>query len=308
MLSNTSRRPALGLAAALCLALYAVCWTAPGRADKPEPPKSDNAPAKNKRTFYIVKYGSAKDLAPVLAKHFKDDAEVQALPEPSSNCLLISAAPGVFDEVVKLLEQLDRRPQLLAVDLLVAEILPRKDKDGKPIAPDKEADESEFKGTMADVVAKLKEMRKDGQGGESIQLQLTTVENQEASALVGASKPYVMGATRTGTGITARNIAYRDAGTQARVKARVAPDKTVTLDLRLEHARPHTPDDGIPVGNDENNKPIVVPEFSHSTFNDQVSIPAGQAVLLKGVKTTSKSGQVRMLVFAAARVVEPSGK
>jgi type II secretory pathway component GspD/PulD (secretin) len=303
MSRNTSRRVSLGLVAGLCLALVAVCWTAPGRADKGDPPKSDTAPAKNKRTFYVVKYGSAKDLAAVLAKHFKDDAEVQALPEPSSNCLLISANPAVFDEVVKILEQLDRRPQVLAVDLLIAEIPPKKDKDGKPIAPDKEPDEGEFKGTMADVLTKLKDMRKDGQAGELTQFQVTTIENQEATLLVGAARPYVMGATRTATGITARNITYRDTGVQARVKARVAPDKTVTLDLRLEHSAARTPDDGVAVGNDENGKPIVVPEFVRSTFNDEVQMPAGQAVLLKGVKSISKSGQVRILVFAAARVV-----
>src|SRR5262249_46779232 len=158
---------------------------------------------------YVVRYGSAKELAAVLAKHFKDDAEVQALPEPSSNCLLISASPAVFDEVVKLLEQVDRRPQVLAVDLLIAEIPPRQDKDAKPVTQEREPDEGEFKGTMADVLAKLKEMRKE-QGGELTQFQATTAENQEATVLVGASKPYVMGATRTATGITARNLAYRD--------------------------------------------------------------------------------------------------
>jgi type II secretory pathway component GspD/PulD (secretin) len=308
MLSNTSRRLALGLAAGLCLALYAVCWTAAGRADKPEPPAADNAPAKTKRTLYVVKHGSARELAAVLAKHFKGDAEVQALPEPSANGLLISAAPAVFDEVVKLLEQVDRRPQLLTVDLVIADIQPKKDKDGKPVTPDKEPDEGEFKGTTADVLAKLKELRKDGQAGEVTHLQLATVENQEVSALVGATKPYVMSMARTGTGITTRSVTYRDTGTNARLTAEVAADKTVTMELRLEDARAHFPDDGVVIGTDENNKPVVAAEFLRSTFHDQVSMPAGQAVLLKGVKTTSKSGQVRVLVFAAARVVEPSGK
>src|SRR5262249_23910891 len=36
---------------------------------------------KNKRLVYVVKHGDAKDLAGLLARHFKDDADIQALPE-----------------------------------------------------------------------------------------------------------------------------------------------------------------------------------------------------------------------------------
>jgi len=38
---------------------------------------ADEGPAtKNKRIVYLVRYGSAKDLAAALGKHFKSDAEV----------------------------------------------------------------------------------------------------------------------------------------------------------------------------------------------------------------------------------------
>jgi hypothetical protein len=190
--------------------------------------------------------------------------------------------------------------------MLIVEIPPKKDKDGKPVDPDKEPDESEFKGTLDDVLAKLKDLRKEGRASELTHLQFTTAENQEATGRVGATKPFVMGMTRTGGGITTRSLTYRDVGTQAQVKARIAPEKTVALELRLEDVR--VPDDGVAIGTDENNKPVYAPEFVHSSFNDKVSVPAGQAVLVKGVKTTAKSGQVRTLVFVAARVVEPAGK
>src|SRR5262249_38268616 len=65
---------------------------------------------KEKRTLYVPKHGQAKELATILAKHFKGDAEIQVLPDSPSNCLLVRAAPSVLEEVVKLLEQLDRRP------------------------------------------------------------------------------------------------------------------------------------------------------------------------------------------------------
>jgi|SRR5215470_3016167 len=65
--------------------------------------------AEPKRGSYVVKYAAAKDLAGILAKHFKGAADIQAGPEGTSNCLLVSAPPAVFDEVMKTLEQLDRR-------------------------------------------------------------------------------------------------------------------------------------------------------------------------------------------------------
>src|SRR6516162_32696 len=106
--------------------------------------------AKNQRIVYVVKNGEAKELAGILGKHFKGDAEVQILPDSPSNCLLISAAPNVFEEVVKVLEQLDKRPQLVSVELLIAEVTPKKGDDGKPVA--RELDDKEFIGPAKDVV------------------------------------------------------------------------------------------------------------------------------------------------------------
>ncbi len=73
-------------------------------------PAPMDLPVKNeasaaKRIVYILKNGSAKDLAPILAAHFKGVAEVEALPEPTDNCLLISASPAAFEEVIKALDK-----------------------------------------------------------------------------------------------------------------------------------------------------------------------------------------------------------
>src|SRR5262249_14550942 len=105
----------------------------------------NDPPAGNKHIVYVVKYGSAKDLAATLGKFFKGDVEVQALNEPTSNCLLINAPASAFEEVVKALEQIDRRPQLVAVDLYLAS------PPAKPGEGDKEVDTKEFTGPTADV-------------------------------------------------------------------------------------------------------------------------------------------------------------
>ena len=73
---------------AMCIGLSASAGLA-ADGDKQASAKADDA-AKNKRLVYLVRYGSAKDLAAALGKHFKSDAEVQAVTETGSNYLLIS--------------------------------------------------------------------------------------------------------------------------------------------------------------------------------------------------------------------------
>src|SRR5262249_57703506 len=58
--------------------------------------------AETKRLVYALKYRSAKDLAEVVSKHFKNEAEVQVLAEPGSNCLLINVPSAALAEMVKL--------------------------------------------------------------------------------------------------------------------------------------------------------------------------------------------------------------
>ena len=120
----------------------------------------DRPAAQPKRGAYVVKYAAAKNLAGILAKHFKGAAEIQAGPEGTSNCLLINAPPAVFDEVLKALERLDRRPHSVAVEVLVIELPPKKADD-----KDKGLDEKDFGGAIDDVADRLDTMRTNGQDG-----------------------------------------------------------------------------------------------------------------------------------------------
>jgi type II secretory pathway component GspD/PulD (secretin) len=285
---------------ALSLVLLAGLLAAgPGRAQ--EPPAS-----KNKRVAYVVKYGDAKTLAGLLARHFKSDAEIQALPDGSSNCLLISATPEVFDEVIKVLGQLDRRPQVIAVEVTVAAVLPKKGEDGKPVA--RELNEKDFTGPAKDVHGKLEALQKEGALGSLRRVQLTAVENEPASAMLGEMKPTVTGIVITATGRTSRSMAYRQTGTKAAVTARAAAEDTVALEVEVEDSSLYAPPDGIELGKDENGAPVVATEVVLATLRGKLSIPSGQAVAAQGVKTLSKSGQTQTLIVVSAHVLEPGTK
>jgi hypothetical protein len=261
----------------------------------------EKAAEKSKRIAYVVKYGSAKDLAKVLGEHLKGAAEVEALPEASANVLLIRATPAAFGEVVKLLEVLDRRPRLVAVEVWVAEVLPGEKKD-EPL------DTKALNGPADAVRARVEELRRNGRIGETKRLELTSAENQAARAFLGENKPMVMGIIRTPTGLVRRNITYRAFGVDARLTPHVGPDNLVTLEFRLTSSRPHVGPDSPLIGEDENKAPVRMTEVIQTAADGKVSVPSGRAVVVQGVKTTGKGGPHQTLVIVSARVLDGTEK
>src|SRR5262245_47751649 len=115
------RRLTILLAGGLIVLALVALDTRPGPAPAhAQQPKAGEANAA-KRVIYSLKYRAAKDLAEVVGKHFKAEPDVQVLAEPGSNFLLISAPPAALTEMVKLLDQLDRRPETVVIDVLVVE-------------------------------------------------------------------------------------------------------------------------------------------------------------------------------------------
>jgi type II secretory pathway component GspD/PulD (secretin) len=255
--------------------------------------------AEPKRGAYVVKYASAKDIVSILAKHFKGAAEIQAGPEGTSNVLLINAPPAVFDEAMKLLDQLDHRPQAVAVEVYLVE-LPLKKSDDKG----KDLDEKQLTGALDDMAGKLEALQKKGQVASVKRIQFTTLEGRPGSLMLGETKPFVTGATRTATGIVSKSITYRMVGTQVRVTPQVSADQMVALDLLLEDNRMHQNEDGPAIGTDDKGAPILATEFSQVKLESKVSVASGKAVLAKDAKSAGKAGQGQLLLVVGARVVE----
>ncbi len=295
-------RAAGGLILALGLASFAAG----------DPPDPKDQPVKNeastaKRLVYILKNGSAKDLAPILAAHFKGVAEVESLPDPTDNCLLINASPAAVKEVIKALEQVDRPPQTASVDIWILEVADKK-AGGERTAPAADVDEKDFTGAVADVGARVEALEKKGAFALVKRIRLTAVEGQTASAMVGENKPFVAGVTVRSTGLASRSITYRSTGVKADASVRVSPEKVVTVELKLSDSRGYVPEDGVSVGADEKGKPVFAAEFIETTLTGKLEIPSGTARVAEGVKTDSKSERTHSLVVVGARVIEPNEK
>ncbi len=62
-------------------------------------------------------------LAPGLVSAFEQiEREVVIVPEPVSNSLIVSATPRFFEDILKLVEELDARPPMVMIQVLIAEL------------------------------------------------------------------------------------------------------------------------------------------------------------------------------------------
>lgn len=93
---------------------------------------------KRKTTVYRLKNTPAADVANALNNFLQTERsveriaavspfeqierEVVAVPEPITNSLIISATPRYYDEVMRLVEQLDQRPPMVMIQVLIAEV------------------------------------------------------------------------------------------------------------------------------------------------------------------------------------------
>jgi hypothetical protein len=271
---------------------------------------ADDKPAKTQRTLYAVRSGNAADLAEVLNKHFKGEAEVSALPSVTGGSLLISAPAATADEILKLLQQLDRSPKTVAVEVVLAEVFTKRTEDSKEPADPVNTE------LATEALAKLEALNKSGQLGSLQRIRLTAVEEQSVSVMSGGSTPHTVsvpgadfgggpGGARGargaaggaggpgGGGPVARSITYRNVGTTVKVTPRVGADNTVTLALDVSGS-----------GAKPSADPDEPASFDSTTLATSLSVPSGRPVIAQAIRTDGKAGRTLSLVIVTARVVD----
>jgi len=263
--------------------------------DNPPPSRrggTEPAP-KGTRTLYPVKNGDAAALAEVLARNFKGEATVSAL--PSRNALLVTASPQVTADLTKLLDQIDRKRQTVEVEVVLAEV--PAPKDGKELT-----------------LAAAEALVKDGRGQR---IKLRSVEGEPVTSTTGGSKPIVTSSTVVGGGraapgggraapggfggggpVAQRAITYHTVGTTVKLTARVGSEDTVALELSVQDSRVRPADPGDEGG---------AAGFETASLSTKLNVPAGKAVFAQTVRTDGKAGASVSVVVVTARVV-PSGQ
>jgi type II secretory pathway component GspD/PulD (secretin) len=256
--------------------------------------KDDDSAAVKKRLVYLVRYGAVKDLAATLSQHFKDEASLQIVPEAASNALLITATPAIADELIKTLDQLDRRPRQVLIDVLIAEVPLQEKENG--------FDPADFGGPSDTVLPKVEDLARKAKLNHLRRFQFATLENQLGKVQVGEWKPMITGVNvRGGIGGAAavNSISYQNVGTTLSATPRLGADGSVTLELQIEGSRLVVPEDGVPIGNG-----INAAETIKTNFTGKVNVGNGKTALAEGVKTEAKDKKVQSIIVVAAKVVE----
>jgi len=225
---------------------------------------------------------------------------VQFVAEPNANALLITSPTTQSAELMKLLDQLDRRPRQILVDVMLVDVT--LDEKGEAIDP------KDFTGAPDAVFAKAEGLTKKGKGGQTRRFRIAGLENQRATTMIGTSQPYATGITPNrfggaggpgGAGGVSTSINYRDLGTMLTVTPRAAGDGPITLDMQLDDSRMQ-PSEGAPlIGPD-----LKATEFIKTTMSGKVQVTPGEATLAEGVRTTSKDQKVQTLVIVSAKFAE----
>lgn len=253
---------------------------------------------KIKRMIFEVRHGTARNLAEVLNKHFKEEKTFQAVPEATSNALLLSGPADALTEAEAVLSRLDCAPRQVAVDIWIAQVTPAGSKG-------EEIPAKLLEGPSSEVKKLLEELHHKGAVSALRHYSLKALENQPATLTNSEMKPMVVGSGGGGfKGSKTMSVSMKTVGAKFTVTPRIPPDKAITLELNLEDTRLHTPDDAANLGMDDAGLPIRATEMLMSLVDTKATLVPGHAAPVQGVVTRSKSGASQIIVIVAARLLE----
>ncbi len=255
------------------------------------------------------------------------------IPDPITNSLVISATPRDLDAIKEIVEQLDRRPEMVMIKVLIAEITwgdaqtaDGKDRrgDGKELAnklpiegceqlrhflADRLRAEPEgpaglvLKDKRANVDALAEAIRRCPGAKILGRPQVMTLDNQPAYIQVGQRIP-TMRPAKTDKG-TVTNVSYENTGLILGVTPRITPKGDVLMEIDVEYSQPGPVEEGIPISVSPDGKVIRSPRIDTTTARTTVSVPDGETLVLGGLSTNADSKRTELLILVTPQVVDP---
>lgn len=299
------------------------------------PEATDTEP--RSRLVCPLKHIPALDVANTISQVLRaerrpETGPVLVLPEPSSNSLLISASPAVCEEITQLIEQLDRKPAMVSLELLIAEVTYRDAEEtpagDAPTGAESRPGPPEIVGLPGDsqfsAERLLKELGLEARAGSApaggarvegarnqkprrvevlSRVQLTASNNQPASIQVGKQEPVIRGSQVSRTGGRINNVTLEHVGLLVSVTPRIAPDGHVTMEFKIEESRLGPVDEGVPLASGEGHAEVRMPRTVTTSLETTVTAADGQTVVLGGLITKSASRRVDLVILVSPRVV-----
>lgn len=200
--------------------------------------------------------------------------KIVLVPEPTSNSLLISSDPTILDGLASLITRLDARPDMVLVEVCIAELTPAVDEKQAAEGP-------AYPWLGENGAAWLAEAKTQGRLNVLSRPQIMTLDNQPAFIQVGERVP-----------LPADDGSSEEAhvGLTLGVTPRVTPERSVQLELDLERSAI---------------LPGAIPRVGKRKIETVVTADDGQTVILGGLMTTT-DGKSRGLVVTATPHVNPT--
>ncbi len=233
------------------------------------------------------------------------EREIAVVAEPVSNTLLLSASPRYFDDIHKLIEELDQpQPQVL-IQVLIAEVSLDNSLDlglewtynSIPFAAGIQLSEAKWIAsgfssavTGGDYNFLFRALEEKGRLEVLSRPQIVTADNKAAVINVGQQVPLITDSRVTERGDTINSFKYENVGVNLRVTPRIAPDGFVKLEVGTTNST-------ISSSTVQVNQNAEVPIINQRVASTTVSVQSGQSILIGGLIGTSDDKRVRKVPF-----------
>ena len=255
--------------------------------------------------------------------------EVIVVPEAVTNSLVISATLEDLEQVTRLVEQLDRRPQSVRVELLIAEVQQkgkprtparkrssgnagrktRSDRGKQPARPNAavklpaEAVGPERSKSKEGVRRQLRSLQGAGQLKVLNRPQITTLDNQPAHIHIGQKIP-VFRTAGGKEGPSRTTVAYEEVGVIVGIWPRISPNGRVTMEINVEKSELGSAAEGVPAGVLDSGKVLRLPRIETTTLQATVSVADGESAVLGGLTVESGSQRSKLIIMVTPHIVK----
>ncbi len=237
------------------------------------------------------------------------EREVAVVAEQTSNTLLVSANRRYFDQVRKIIDELDTAQPQVLIQVLLAEVT--LDSLGELGIEwnhgGSKGDVNYGVGTDFGVANQLKSLggystsvsgtdfnfllralRTDGRLEVLSRPQIVTADNKPATINIGQRIPLITDSRVTPQGDTINSFRYEDVGVNLTVTPKISPDGFVKMELG-------TTNSALSSSTVEINSSAVVPIINQRRANTTVSVQSGQTIIIGGLISTTDDKRVKKM-------------
>jgi beta-lactamase regulating signal transducer with metallopeptidase domain/protein involved in polysaccharide export with SLBB domain len=217
--------------------------------------------------------------------------EVQAAPEPISNSLLASVAPGMVNSLTEMVANRDAKPDRVMVNVCIAELLPPSRNANNEDGVNDDLEAENIPTMEEDGAAWLAWAKKHGRLEILSLPQVMTLDGQPAFIQVGTMVPTVASKLETGGPAKDNQLEQTFVGLNVGLTPRTTPEGFVHMELDIERA----------VANEDG---ADGPNIQKMKVQTTIAAKDGQTIVLGGLNYHVED-DIRSMVIAVTPRVNP---